>query len=94
MKSKHFTELRKKVKRYDVVFTTELFGFDGWNYISDKFKYFITVVAKNPRQACERAQKRGFGLHKSIGTSTTTQWAHWRVKESDKSEHFKSVLYY
>lgn len=89
MKAKHFKKLRDKCQWYDVDQGTSLFGSFNWNWDRS-----IRVLAKDSKQACYRARKRGYGLTKSIGEGTTENWASWRVKPSDKTENFKNISYY
>lgn len=89
MKAKHFKKLRATCQWYDVDTTYSLFGrfFTTWSG--------IRVLARSHREACFRAKRRGYGLNLSVNESTTTQnWAKWRVKLSSKSEHFKNVFYF
>lgn len=89
MKAKHFKKLRVKLKYYDVETTTSLFGRFEWTWGKS-----ITVLAKNHKNACYRAKRRGYGLNKSVGDPTTENWAKWRVKLSCKSDNFKNVYYF
>lgn len=89
MKAKHFTKLRKKAIYFDVQHSSSLFG---------EFKYDwhrgITVLAKTPKQAILRAKRRGYGLRHSVDGMGVEQWAKWRVKRTDKSGHFKNIVYF
>lgn len=89
MKAKHFKKLREKAIYFDVQHSSSLFG---------EFKYEwhrgITVFAKTPKQAILRAKRRGYGLRHSVGARTSENWATWRVKRTDKSGHFKNIVYF
>lgn len=89
MKAKHFKKLRKLCKWYDVETCRRIFG-----DFPNNWENSIRVLAKNPRQACDRAQRRGYSLNDRISGGTTEKWAHWRVKLSGKSNHFRNVNYY
>lgn len=89
MRARHFKKLRNSCNWYDVEATTNLFG--DFEYHWNKS---IRVLAKNHRQACFRAQRRGHGLTKTISYGVSENWARWRVKLSSKSDNFKNVFYF
>ena len=89
MKAKHFKKLRANLQYYNVETSTSLFGRFEW-----KWNRSITVLAKNHRNACYRAKKRGYGLNMSVGDGTTENWARWRCKLNSKSDNFKNVAYF
>lgn len=89
MKAKYFKKLKATHQWYDVETTTSLFG-----SFEFKWKKSIRVLAKSHKHACFRAKRRGYGLTKSVGDSTTEDWARWRVKLSSKSDNFRNVAYF
>ncbi|TDQ22763.1 hypothetical protein [Tenacibaculum caenipelagi] len=87
MKAKHFKKLRKQLKWYDVDTTYGLFGDfkgDSWH----------TVLAKNPKQACYRLQKRGIGRNLTVGSISKEMWARFRVKLTESSNHWRNISYF
>ena len=95
MKVKHIKKLRECTRWYDVQHSRGLFGnFYLWGEV-DKWSV-IRVLAKNPRQACVRAKRRGVGLDYRIADDPTDveRFAHWKVKESGKSSNFRHTLYF
>jgi len=97
MKAKYFKKLRKSLKYYQVQKTAGLFGDfsmrweDRWNY---RYAPYIIVLAKSPENAVKRAQRRGYGRELSIDYYTTKQWACFRVKELEKTEHWRNIYYF
>lgn len=98
MKAKYFKKLRATLKYYQVQRTYGLFGDfpmrwnDKWNY---NYAPYIIVLVKNPENAVERAQRRGYGRGLSIDYHTKEQkWARFRVKELEKSEHWRNIYYF
>lgn len=90
MKAKHIKKLRVTCQWYDVEITKSLFGSFEWDWNGS-----IRVLAKNHRDACFRAKRRGYGLTKIIRDSSVSEnWARWRVKLSAKSDNFKNITYY
>lgn len=90
MKARHIKKLRKKLVEYDVQKSDLISG-----YFGNSWRDSIKVYAKNTRQACERANKRGYGLSKDIDRDKTRKkWADWRVKRSSKPSNFRHITYY
>lgn len=89
MKAKHFAKLRSLMRSYTVQVTSDLFGefpptWDG----------AVKVMARNASEACRRAVKRGYGRnHANRYEITTQQWAHWRVKQTNKNDHWRNISY-
>lgn len=90
MKARYFKKLRKKAQWFDVDTTNSLFGKFRFNWNGS-----VRVLARNSREACIRAKRRGYGLTKVISDEKITEnWARWRVKLSDKSDNFKNISYF
>lgn len=90
MKAKYFKKLRATTDWYDVEVTKGLFGkFSGFGE-----EDFITVRAKDYQNACLRACRRGYGQeHWGSWSVTTEEWAHFAVKLSSKSRHWKNISF-
>ncbi len=89
MKARHFKTLRKTCQWYDV--ETAYGGFGKFKFDWSKS---MRVLAKTSKDACNRARRRGYGLNDRVGFSTDEVWAHWRVKLTGKSNHFKNVTFF
>lgn len=90
MKAKHFKKLRAKAQYYDVQVTQGMFG-----DFRNGFRGCVVVLAYNHSHACHRAKKRGFGLNHYINNGISgDDFAHWMVKLSYKSTHWKNVYYF
>lgn len=95
---KSIAYLRTQVKYYQVQETKGLFGdfsfrwYEAWYY---GYRPYIIVLATSPLNAVKRAQKRGYGKNRSIREfGDTSQWAKFRVKELQKSDHSRNVFYF
>lgn len=89
MKAKKIKKLRRACEWYDVENTSGLFGSFGWNWSRS-----IRVLARNHREACYRAKKRGYGLDHRVGSPTNAGWACWRVKLTNKVDNFRNIFYF
>ena len=88
MKAKHFKKLRAVCKYYKVETTSSLFGRFDW-------KWSYTILARTPKEACERAKRRGIGRELSVRDHETTEnWASWKVREKSKADHWKNYHYF
>lgn len=90
MKAKHFRKLRAKCQYYDVCTTWGLFG----RFDTD-FSRKTTVLARSHVEAISRAKRRGVGRDLSKRENPTSEgWGRWKIKLSNKSDHWKNVVYY
>ena len=91
MKTKHFKKIKAKAALYDVEITKSLFGVIPFFREGD----YVTVLAYNYSHACQRAVRRGHGLHHAgMYSSTTGNWARFAVRLHDKSSHWRNVKFF
>lgn len=96
MKAKYFKKLRETSQWYSVEATKYMFGFQyAFEMDMSRSK---RVLARNPLEACFRAEKRGLGIrskiHRFHGHDSTATFGIFRVKKFSDPNHWKCISYY
>lgn len=89
MKARKIKKIRKIAKYYKVMPSWGLFGdFTKRNW--------VTVLALNHHNACQRAKKRGHGLDHTISYFPKDRelFAHWKVIEDSKPMNHRFFKFY